>query len=71
MTPLRKRMIEVMDMRKMPSNTQRAYVRNVKEFAQFFGKSPEKLGREQIRTYLLYLVREKKVADKTYRQILS
>ena len=71
MTPLRQRMIEEMDMKKMPFNTQRAYLRNVAAFAQFFGKSPETLGREEIRTYLLYLVREKRVADKTYRQILS
>lgn len=71
MTPLRQRMIEDMDMKIMPENTQRAYIRNVAAFAQFFGKSPDQLGREQIRTYLLYLVREKKVADSTYRQILS
>lgn len=71
MTPLRQRMTEDMDMRKMPHNTKRAYIGNVAAFAQFFGKSPEQLGPEQIRTYLLHLVREKKVSGSTYRQTLS
>ncbi len=53
MTPLRQRMTEDMDMRKMPHNTKRAYIGNVAAFAQFFGKSPEQLGREQIRTYFI------------------
>ncbi len=71
MTPLRQRMIEDMELKKMPENTQRAYIRNVAALAQFFGKSPDLLNREQIREYLLYLVREKKYAGSTYRQILS
>lgn len=71
MTPLRQRMIADMELKKMPWNTQRAYIRNVAAFAKYFGTSPEKLGREQIREYLLYLLREKKVANKTYRQVLS
>ena len=64
-------MSEDMDLRQLSPNTQRAYVRAVAQFAQFFGKSPERLGREEIRTYLLHLVREKKVAGSTYRQILA
>jgi site-specific recombinase XerD len=71
MTPLRQRMIEDMELKQMPKNTQRAYIRNVAALAQFFGKSPDQLNREQIRKYLVYLVREKKCAGSTYRQILS
>jgi len=70
-TALRQRMIDEMDLKQMPENTKRAYLRNVAEFAQFFGKSPEQLEREQIREYLLYLVREKKVAGSTFRQVLA
>ena len=52
MTPLRQRMIDDMDLKKMPENTQRAYIRNVAAFAMYFGRSPEELDREQIREAL-------------------
>ena len=71
MTPLRQRFIEDLELRNLRENTKRAYVRAVTEFAQFFGKSPELLGREHIREYLLYLMREKKASESTYRQVLS
>jgi integrase/recombinase XerD len=34
----------------------------VQQFARHFGKSPENLGAEQVREYLLYLMRDKKAA---------
>ncbi len=71
MTPLRKRYIEDIELRNLSEHTQRAYVRAVAQFAEFFGKSPELLGREEIRKYLLYLIREKRVCGSTYRQVLS
>lgn len=71
MTPLRQRMIEDMELERKPESTQRAYVRNVAALAKFYGKSPDQLDQEQIRDYLLYLVREKKYADSTYRQVLA
>jgi site-specific recombinase XerD len=71
MTPLRKRFIEDLELRNLRDNTKRAYVRAVAQFALFFGKSPELLGREEIREYLLYLVREKKASESSYRQVLS
>ena len=71
MTPLRRRFIEDLELRNLSPSTTRAYVRAVAQFAQFFGKSPELLGPEQIREYLLYLIREKKVSESTYRQVLA
>ena len=71
MTPLRQRFIEDLELRNLRENTKRAYVRAVAQFALFFGMSPELLGREQIREYLLYLIRDKKVSESTYRQVLS
>jgi site-specific recombinase XerD len=43
----------------------------VAQFADFFGKSPVLLGPEHIRTYLLYLLRKKRVSRSTYRQALA
>ena len=71
MTPLRQRMIEDMELEQKPANTRRAYIRNVAALAKFFGKSPDQLDVEQIREYLLYLVREKKCSGSTYRQVLA
>jgi site-specific recombinase XerD len=71
MTPLRKRMIEEMELRNFAPKTIRLYVENVSRFAQHFHKSPEQLGYEEVRQYLLHLVEEKKVAWGTYKQALA
>jgi integrase/recombinase XerD len=71
MTPLRKRMIENMEMRNFACKTIRLYVDVVARFARYFGKSPELLGTEEVRRYLLHLVHEKKLAWATYKQALA
>ena len=60
MTPLRKRMLEELQLRNLSEATATAYVGAVRRFAQYFGKSPEKLGPEQVRQYLLHLLNDKK-----------
>jgi site-specific recombinase XerD len=50
-------MLEDMEMRNLSPNTWKSYVRQVAQFAMYFGKSPDQLGPEEIRTYLLSLVR--------------
>lgn len=62
MKPLRSRMIEDMQIRNLAVDTQQAYVQQVSLFAQYFNKSPELLGPEQIRTYQLHLINEKKLS---------
>ena len=68
MTPLRKRMLEDLQIRNYAPTTVAAYIRGVAEFAKHFGKSPELLGSEQIREYQLYLVKEKGVSLSSYIQ---
>ena len=62
MSPLRRRMIEDMQIRNLTPNTQRVYVSQVVRFACHFGQSPERLGPAEIRTYLLHLTRERRLA---------
>lgn len=62
MKPLRSRMIEDMQIRNLAVDTQQAYVQQVSLFARYFNKSPELLGPEQIRTYQLHLINEKKLS---------
>ena len=71
MTPLRKRMIDEMEMRNFSPKTIRLYVDNVGRFARYFDKSPDQLGSEHVRKYLLHLVQEKKLAWGTYSQALA
>ena len=71
MTPLRKRMIEALELRGMSPKTVTLYVDCIARFARHFGQSPDTLGAEEVRTYLLHLVNERKVAWSSYKQTLS
>jgi integrase/recombinase XerD len=51
MTPLRQRMIEDMQVRNLSPDTQSTYVLQVSLFARHFGKTPDQLGPEDIRSY--------------------
>ena len=55
MSPLRRRMIEDMTIRKLASKTQRDYVQRVKSFAAFLGRSPDTASFEDVRRYQLHL----------------
>ncbi len=56
MTPLRQRMLEDTQIRRLSPHTQRMYLAAVARFAQHFGRSPAHLGPEHIRAYQLHLV---------------
>ena len=62
MTPLRQRMLEDMPVRNLSPPTPRASIENVARFARHFGRSPAELGPEEIRTYQVYLIRERTLA---------
>ena len=55
-SPLRQRMIEDMTLRKLAPQTQAAYMRVVKNFARFLGRSPDTASAEDLRHYQLHLV---------------
>jgi len=55
-SPLRQRMIEDMRMRKFGEKTQLDYVRAVRKFAQYLGRSPDTASVEDLRNYQLHLV---------------
>ena len=65
MTDLRKRMLEELQRRNYSSETTRAYLFAVKDFAGYFGKPPDKLGQEHLRQYQLHLLNDRKLAVKT------
>jgi integrase/recombinase XerD len=55
MTPLRRRMIEDMQVRNLSPVTQRCYVHAVARFARHFDRSPDRLGLAEIRAYQIHL----------------
>jgi len=58
-SPLRQRMIDDMTVRNLAPNTMAAYLKQVSYFSQHFGRSPARLGPEEIRSYQIYLTNEK------------
>jgi integrase/recombinase XerD len=56
MSPLRRRMIEDMTIRKLAPKTQHDYVQRVKNFVVFLGRSPDTASFEDVRRYQLHLV---------------
>ena len=55
MSPLRRRMIEDMTIRKFAPKTQHDYVQGIKNFAAFVGRSPDTASFEDVRRYQLHL----------------
>jgi hypothetical protein len=54
MSPLRRRMIEDMTIRKLAPKTQHDYVQRAKNFAAFLGRSPDTASFEDVRRYQLH-----------------
>lgn len=71
MGALRRRMEEELRLRGMSEKTVVTYVGTVRRFAEHYGRSPDRLGREEVRAYLLYLTEERKLAPSSVNQALS
>ena len=61
-------MLEELERRNYTETTTRAYLRTVAEFARYFNRPPDQLGPDQIRQYVAYLFRDRKLADNTVNQ---
>ncbi|HEY2684947.1 MAG TPA: site-specific integrase [Steroidobacteraceae bacterium] len=70
MSPLRRRMIEDMTIRKFAPKTQHDYVQRIKNFAAFLGRSPDAASFEDVRRYQLHLA-ESGVGVPTINQTVS
>src|SRR5713226_2394629 len=68
MTTLRQRMLEDLRIRNYAPTTVACYIRSVAEFAQHFDKPPDQLGPEEIRSWQLFLLNERRVKLSTYIQ---
>jgi integrase/recombinase XerD len=71
MTPLRRRMLQDMEIRNLARNTQLSYLQQVSSFAKYFQRSPERLGPDDIRTYQVHITTERKLAPGSLSIIAS
>ena len=71
MTPLRQRMLYELQRRNYSPSTNRGYLGAVRQFAEYFHRSPEQLGPEHLRCYQRYLLQERKLAPGTVEMRIS
>lgn len=69
MTPLRQRLLDDLRVRNYSPRTVEAYVAGVAKFAKHFGRSPDLLGPEDVRTFQLHLI-GLKVSWSTFNQVV-
>jgi integrase/recombinase XerD len=67
MGKLREQMQMDLQLRGLSPRTQAAYLREVRNLALYFKKSPEELGERELKEYLLHLIQDKKLPEGTYR----
>ena len=68
MTPLRRRMTEDLILHNRSPKTIRTYINWVADFARHFHASPDRLGPEHVRSYLLHLIQERQVSCNVHKQ---
>jgi len=69
-SPLRQRMLDDMTLRKLHPKTQAGYLRAVKNFSRFFGRSPDQASPEDLRRFQLHMV-EKGVSSTTLNATIT
>jgi len=62
MTPLRQKLIDEIQLRGFSPHTQDSYVRCVTGLARFYHRSPDQIADDEIKAYLLHLLRIKQLA---------
>src|SRR5436190_12616515 len=67
MTPLRKRMIEDLQLKGYSAATQQVYLGAVKKLAQHYGRNPETVSEQELRAYFLHLTKVERCAAGTLK----
>ena len=71
MTKLRERFKRDLEIKGYSPKTQQAYLGHIVRFAQYYGKSPDLLGTEEIKDYLHYIITERKLSKSYINQVYS
>jgi len=65
-TLLRDRMRELMRLRNYSVRTEETYIERIADFARYFGRSPERIGPDDIHAYQVWLRDERHVSSSTF-----
>ncbi len=65
MTHLHKMMLEELQRRNYSQTTVNAYLKMIETFAKHFNKTPDQLGADEIRSYQVHLLKERKLGART------
>lgn len=68
---LREEMKADLELKGFSPKTQKIYLSQVRNFALYFNRSPRYLGEQEIKEYLLHLIRERKVSSSSVNQCYS
>src|SRR6476660_3921112 len=68
MNPLRQRFLDDLRLRNYSPRTLETYLHHVLRFSRHFGRSPDQLGPEEIRTYQLYLLQDRHASWSVFNQ---
>lgn len=71
MTPLRKKMIDVMVLKGYSPSTQSTYLYSVEKVARYFHRSPDTIDPGELEQYFLYLLIEKNMASASVRLVVN
>lgn len=70
MKPLRQRMVEEMQLRRLAERTQQTYVHGVKELAVWTQKSADAVSEAEMRAFFLHLTNERQLSRSSVNQAL-
>jgi len=71
MSPLRKKMINLLIIKNYSKNTQGCYIRSVEQLSKFFNRSPDKITPEEIQEWILHSITALHLAPGTIQLRLS
>src|SRR5437867_8438785 len=69
MRPIHERMEVDLKLGGYSPGTRKIYVLYARLFAKYFKRSPEEMGEKETRTYLLYLIEQRRASRATIRQV--
>ena len=67
MNTLREKMLAELQLRGITPRTQTAYLREIANLEKYFKKSPEELGEEEVKEYLVHMLEDRGLSSGTYK----
>lgn len=67
MSTVREKMLAELQLRGITPRTQTAYLREITKLENYFNRSPEELGEEEVKEYLVHMLEERGLSSGTYK----